>query len=84
MKCYINRQINEIEEMKLLLRQLTRNEEGERMRFKRGVFSYIGVVSKILFSTMDSEDTSYYAEKISNLEEEETDFLKLSKEQITC
>ena len=32
---------------------------------------------------MDSEDVSYYSEKISDLEKEETDFLKLSKEQIT-
>jgi len=32
---------------------------------------------------MDSEDASYYAEKISSLEKEQIDFLKLSKEQIT-
>jgi len=32
---------------------------------------------------MDNEDASYYAEKISNLEKEQIDFLKLSKEQIT-
>jgi hypothetical protein len=28
---------------------------------------------------MDSDDASYYAEKISNLEKEQIDFLKLSK-----
>jgi vacuolar-type H+-ATPase subunit I/STV1 len=32
---------------------------------------------------MDSEDASYYAEKISNLEKEQIEFLKLSKEQMT-
>jgi hypothetical protein len=32
---------------------------------------------------MDSEDASYNAEKISSLEKEQIDFLKLSKEQIT-
>jgi len=32
---------------------------------------------------MASEDASYYAEKISSLEKEETDLLRLSKEQIT-
>jgi hypothetical protein len=32
---------------------------------------------------MDNEDASYYTDKISNLEEEQLDFLKLSKEQIT-
>jgi hypothetical protein len=53
------------------------------MRFKRVVFNFIGRISKILFGTMDSEDASYYAEKISSLEKEQLDFLKLSKEQIT-
>jgi hypothetical protein len=33
---------------------------------------------------MDKEDASYYAKKISSLEKEQIDFLKLSKEQITC
>ena len=80
---YINRQIQEIEELKLLVRQLTRNEEGEQTRFKRGVFNFIRRISKILFGTVDNEDASYYAEKISNLEREQIDFLKLSKEQIT-
>jgi hypothetical protein len=32
---------------------------------------------------MDSEDASFYAEKISSLEREQLNFLKLSKEQIT-
>ena len=80
---YTNRQIQEIEELKLLIRQLTRNGEGEHMRFKRGVFNFIGGISKILFGTMDDEDASYYAEKISSLEKEQIEFLKLSKEQIT-
>jgi hypothetical protein len=55
---YINRQINEIEELRSLVRQLTRGEEEERIRFKRGVFNFIGGISKILFGTMDSEDAS--------------------------
>jgi hypothetical protein len=53
-----------------LVRQLTRNKDEERVRFKRGVFNFIGGMSKILFGTMDNEDASYYAEKISNLEME--------------
>jgi hypothetical protein len=32
---------------------------------------------------VDSENASYYAENSSSLEKEQTDFLKLSKEQIT-
>jgi ribosomal protein L10 len=80
---YMDRHIKEVEDLKSLVRQLTRIEEDEQMRFKRGIFNFIGGISKILFGTMDSEDASYYAEKISSLEKEQIDFLKLSKEQIT-
>jgi hypothetical protein len=80
---YIGRQIKEVENLKLLVRQLTRVEDEEQVQFKRGVFNFIGMISKILFGTMDSEDASYYAAKISSLEKEQIDFLRLSKEQIT-
>jgi len=80
---YIDRQIKEVEDLKLLVRQLTRIEDMNKSRFKRGVFNFIGGISKVLFGTMDIEDASYYAEKISSLEKEQIDFLKLSKEQIT-
>lgn len=80
---YIEKEIKEVEDLKSLVRQLTRVEDKEQARFKRGVFNFIGGISKVLFGTMDSEDASYYAEKISSLEKEQIDFLKLSKEQIT-
>ena len=32
---------------------------------------------------MDSNDASYYAEKVSDLEKEQLEFLSLSKEQVT-
>jgi hypothetical protein len=60
---YIDRQIKEVEDLNSLVRQLTRIEDEEKVRFKRGVFNFIGGISKILFGTMDSEDASYYAEK---------------------
>jgi hypothetical protein len=53
-------------------------------RASEGVFNFIGGLSKILLGTMDSEDASYYAEKISSLEKEQIDFLKLSKEDNCC
>jgi hypothetical protein len=52
---YLDRQIEEAENMKLLVKQLTRIEdEATELRFKRGVFNFIGGISKILFGTMDS------------------------------
>jgi ribosomal protein L10 len=78
---YIDRQIKGVEDLKLIVRQLTRIEDEEQVRFKR-IFNFIGGISKILFGTMDSEDASYYGDKISCLEKEQIDFLRLSKEQI--
>jgi hypothetical protein len=80
---YIDRQIKEAEDLKLIVRQLTRIEDEEHVRLKRGVFNFMGAVSKILFGTIDNEDATYYAEKILSFEKEQIDFLKLSKEQIT-
>jgi hypothetical protein len=81
---FIDIKIREVEDMRLLVRQLTRDEEKiNYSRARRGVFNFIGGLSKILFGTMDSEDASYYTDKISKLEREQIDFLKLSKEQIT-
>jgi hypothetical protein len=79
-----DRPIKEVNELKLILRRLTRNEDGlVHTRDKRCVFKFIGGISKILFGTLDSEDANYYTDEISHLENELLDFLKLSKEQIT-
>jgi hypothetical protein len=60
---YTGRQVKEVEELKMLVRQLTRVENNDSMRFKRGVFNFVGGISKILFGTMDKDDASYYARK---------------------
>ena len=79
-----DRPIKDVNKLKLLLRQLTRNEhESVYTREKQGVFNFLGGIKKILFGTMDYEDANYYSDKISHLENEQLDFLKLSKEQIT-
>jgi len=68
----------------MLVGQLTKNEDDPiQSRYKRGVFNFIGGISKILFGTLDNEDANYYSDKISSLEKEQMDFLRLSKEQIT-
>ena len=46
------------------------------------VFNLVGEISKI-FGTMDDQDALYYADKLSLLEREQLDFLKLSKERIS-
>jgi hypothetical protein len=70
--------------MNLPVKQLTRiDDEATQLRYKRGIFNFIGGISKILFGTVDSEDATYYTDKISDLEWEQAEFLKHSKEQRT-
>jgi vacuolar-type H+-ATPase subunit I/STV1 len=79
-----DRPIKEVNDLKLILKQLTRKEnELLHTRNKRGVFNFIGGISKILFGTLDNEDANYYTHKITHLENEQLDVLKLSKEQIS-
>jgi len=80
---YTDRKIKEVEELKMLVRQLTRAEDKDQIRCERGVSNFVGGISKILFGTMDSNDVSHYAETVSNLEKEQLEFLSLSKEQVT-
>ena len=64
-----DRPIKKVNELKLILRQLTRNEDDlVYTRYKRGIFNFIGGISKILFGTLDSEDANYYTDKIPHLE----------------
>jgi hypothetical protein len=52
-----DRPLKEVNDLKSVLRQLTRNEDGsDRTRNRRGVFNFIGGISKILFGTLDDED----------------------------
>jgi hypothetical protein len=46
----------------MLVRQLTRFEDMDYMRFKRGVFNFKGGIRKILFGTTDNDDASFYSE----------------------
>jgi len=81
--CYTDRQIKEVEELKMMVRQLIRVEDRDQMRIKRRVFNFTGGIRKTLFRTMDNDDAFYYAEKISSLEREQLDFLRHSKGQVT-
>jgi hypothetical protein len=59
----------------MLVEQLTKNEDNPiQFMYKRGVFNFIGGISKILFGTLDNEDASYYSDKIDSLEKEQLEF----------
>ena len=55
-----------------LLREITGQRSGGRRR-KRGVFNFIGELSKILFGTLDEDDAKYYNEQIRLFEQNSED-----------
>ena len=56
------RQIQEIDNLRMLIGQLTKDEDDPiQSRYKRGVFNFIGGISKILFGILDNEDANYYS-----------------------
>jgi hypothetical protein len=64
-----------------LLRELIGNTQPSRRR--RGVFNFIGEVSKILFGTLDSDDADFYNEQIKHFEENSEDVTSLMKQQLS-
>lgn len=52
-------------------------------RQKRGLFDFIGSVSKYLFGTLDEDDAKYYNKKIKSFDDTEQSVLKLVKEQVS-
>jgi hypothetical protein len=51
-------------------------------RKRRGVFNFIGEISKVLFGTLDNDDATYYNEQIKHFEENSDDLTKLLKQQL--
>jgi hypothetical protein len=72
----VDGQIKEVNELKLLLRQLTRIDDDSVYRLRNVVFNFVGEISKTLFGTIDDQDAIYYTDKISHLVREQLDFLK--------
>jgi hypothetical protein len=71
--------LNQLNETEDLLRKITcRQTKGKRKR--RGVFNFIGELSKVLFGTMDEDDARYYNEQIKFFEQNSGDTNTLLKE----
>src|SRR5215469_6459719 len=78
----IKREYAKVQELRGLVIQLSRREEGTH-RQKRGIFNVIGHAAHALFGLLDSDSEIFYNQKISKLEEEKRDWLKLIREQTT-
>jgi hypothetical protein len=60
--------LNQFAKTKGLLKEITGQETGNK-RKKRGVFNFIGELSKILFGTMNDDDAKYYNDQIKLFEQ---------------
>ena len=71
--------LNHLTKTEGLLKEITGQETGGK-RKKRGVFNFIGVLSKILFGTMDDDDAKYYNEQIKLFEQNSEDMNTLKQQ----
>ena len=78
----VKREYAKVQELGGLVIQLSSREEGTHRR-KRGIFNAIGHLAHALFGLLDSDSEVFYNQKISKLEEDKRDWLKLIKEQTT-
>jgi hypothetical protein len=74
--------IRQIKGTERLLLEIT-DPKYSRKRVRRGVFNFIGEVSKILFGTMDNEDAEYYNGQIRHFEENADSMTNLMKQQLS-
>lgn len=81
-RSYIGNRIRYVERLKDIVADYTVEEPIPKRR-KRGVLNFIGHISKILFGTLDNDDAAYYTSKISELEQDQKEFLRIAKDQMT-
>lgn len=56
---------------------------GKFFRVKRGWFNIVGSGLKTLFGTLDQEDSNYYDSAITELQEKQTDTLRIMQDQLS-
>ena len=77
----VRERLNQLTKTEGLLKEITGQETGGKK--KRGVFNFIGELSKILFGTMDEDDAKYYNEQIKLFEQNSEDTNTLLKQQLS-
>jgi hypothetical protein len=70
--------LNQLTKTEGLPKEITGQGTGGK-RKKRGVFNFIGEVSKILFGTMDDDDAKYYNEQIKLFEQNSRGYEHVAK-----
>jgi len=73
--------LQQIKNTQRLLNAITQGGEGDR-RHKRGLFNFVGKLSKTLFGIMDDDDAQFYQDQIERLEQGTTSLTQLVKRQL--
>jgi hypothetical protein len=73
--------LRQIRETRQLLFDIAQREEGSR-RQPRGLFNFVGKISKALFGTMDDNDAQFYHDQIDRFEQGTTTLTQLMKQQL--
>jgi hypothetical protein len=74
--------LNQIKGSEKLLKYLIGSNVTHRRR-RRGIFNFIGEISKVFFGTLDSDDADYYNDQIKRFEQNSEDIAGLMKQQLT-
>jgi hypothetical protein len=77
----MSRRLQQIRNTQKLLSIIVQKEEENR-RHKRGLFNFVGKISKTMFGTMDDDDTQFYHEQIEHFEQGSTTLTQLVKQQL--
>jgi len=77
----INRRLQQIRSAQRLLSDIVQNKEDDK-RHRRGLFNFVGKISKALFGTMDDDDAQYYHEQVDRFEQGSTTLTQLVKQQL--
>ena len=78
---YVSNRIRYLERLRDIVSDYVMYEPTSN-RQKRGALNFFGNVIKALFGNPNYEDAQYYTEKISELEQDQRDFLRISKDQM--
>ena len=76
---YVMTRIRYLERLRDIVADYTAYEPN---RQKRGALNFFGNVIKALFGNPNYEDSQYYTQKINELEHDQKDFLRISKDQM--
>ena len=75
--------LNQLAKTEGLLKEIT-GQETRNKRKKRGVFNFIGELSKILFGTVEYDDAKYCNEQMKLFEQNSEDMNTLLRQQLSA